>query len=214
MQAAMLAVNPPTAWRLLHDFTTLSPGDWIIQNAANSAVGRIVIQLAKVLGIKTINIVRRNELINELKNIGADIVLVDEVRYSRSVKEATNNATIKLGINAVGGNSAKEIAESLSTGGTMVTYGAMGMEPVIISNALLIFKNISLHGFWITAWYQNANAKEIETMFDQLIDVTQVNKVSVPIEAVYFLSQYHQAIDHVRKGKRNGKILFECTKLG
>ena len=77
IQAAMLKVNPVTAWRMLHDFVSLRPGDWLIQNAANSAAGRCVIQIARELGYKTVNIVRRAELVDELRAEGADVVLVD-----------------------------------------------------------------------------------------------------------------------------------------
>ena len=70
LQAAMLKINPPTAWRMLHDFVKLQPGDWVIQNAANSAVGRAVIVMAKSMGAHTASVVRRPELIPELKALG------------------------------------------------------------------------------------------------------------------------------------------------
>ncbi len=207
-QSAMLAVNPPTAQRLLNDFEELKSGDWLIQNAANSAVGRLIIQFAKIKGIKTINIVRRESLVNELRDIGADIVIVDQDRFSEVVKDETNNAKIGLGINAVGGRSAKEVAKSLAANGKMVTYGAMGMEPVIMGNALLIFKNISFYGFWISAWFKNTNPDQIVAMFDEITDMMQQNNIEVPIEAYYSLDQIHKAIDHARKSERHGKIML------
>jgi mitochondrial enoyl-[acyl-carrier protein] reductase / trans-2-enoyl-CoA reductase len=56
--AATLAVNPASGYRMLRDFVDLKPGDWIIQNGANSMVGLSVIQMAREMGIKTINICR------------------------------------------------------------------------------------------------------------------------------------------------------------
>ena len=82
VHAAMLKINPMTAWRLLHDYVDLARGDWLIQNAANSAAGRAVIQIARELGYKTVNVVRRSELIDELRAEGGDVVLVDSEKSS------------------------------------------------------------------------------------------------------------------------------------
>jgi len=82
VQAAMLKINPMTAWRLLHDYVDLARGDWLIQNAANSGAGECVIQIARELGLKTVNVVRRPELVEELRSLGGDVVLVGEGRLS------------------------------------------------------------------------------------------------------------------------------------
>ncbi|MES2569221.1 MAG: 2-enoyl thioester reductase domain-containing protein, partial [Verrucomicrobiota bacterium] len=145
-QAAMLRVNPATALRMMRDFVDLRPGDWILQNAANSGVGRAVIGMARLFGFKTLNIVRRPELIEELKAGGADMVLVD----GEGIRAAIGETPIRLALNAVGGESALRLAEALSPGGTLVTYGAMGRQPVRIPNGLLIFQDLRLRGFWMT----------------------------------------------------------------
>src|SRR5205814_3946929 len=105
-QAAMLKINPMTAWRMLHDFVKLQPGDWVIQNAANSAAGRAVIAIARELGLNTVNIVRRAEVVEELRVQGGDVVLIDGEALRDNVKESTGGAPIRLGLNAVGGDSA------------------------------------------------------------------------------------------------------------
>src|SRR5881392_3454540 len=96
VQAAMLKINPLTAWRLLHDYVDLQKGDWVIQNAANSAAGQHVIQIAHELGCKTVNIIRRAELIDELRAEGGDVVLVDDENLRDEVKTATGDAPIRL----------------------------------------------------------------------------------------------------------------------
>src|SRR5205823_2558450 len=122
VHAAMLKINPMTAWRLLHDYVDLARGDWLVQNAANSAAGRAVIQIAHELGFKTVNIVRRAELIDELRAEGGDVVLVDSESPSRTgtlrdeVKAATSAAPIRLGLNSVGGDSALRLANCLAFG--------------------------------------------------------------------------------------------------
>ncbi len=123
--AAMLKINPMTAWRLLHDYVDLEKGDWLIQNAANSAAGRAAVHIAHELGYKTVNIVRRAELIDELHAEGGDVVLVDGENLREEVKVATSGAPIRLGLNAVGGDSALRLANCLAPESTLVTYGAM-----------------------------------------------------------------------------------------
>src|SRR5437588_5247610 len=116
VHAAMSKINPMTAWRLLHDYVDLKKGDWLIQNAANSAAGRAVIQIAHELSYKTVNVVRRPELINDLRAEGGDVVLVDDENLREEVKAAVSGAPIRLGLNAVGGYSALRLAHCLAPG--------------------------------------------------------------------------------------------------
>ena len=208
-QAAMLKINPPTAYRMLHDFVTLKPGDWMIQNAANSGVGRATIQIAKALGIRTVNIVRRPELIDELKAEGGDVVLLEGEDLKDRVKEATGGAKILLGFNSVGGESALNLANALANGGVIVTFGAMSKQPLRIPNGLLIFKDLSWRGFWLTRWYQKASREERDAMFAVLIPLLQSGKLKSKIEKTYPLSQAKEAITRALEGKRAGKILFK-----
>src|SRR5438105_10324281 len=120
VQAAMLKINPMTAWRLLHDYVDLARGDWLIQNTANSAAGRAVIQIARELGYKTVNVVRRSELISELRAEGGDVVLVDSENLRREVEDAIGGPPVRLGLNAVGGESALRLATCLAPGSTLV----------------------------------------------------------------------------------------------
>src|SRR5208337_2291924 len=91
-QLSMLAINPPTAALLLSEYVDLKPGEWVVQSAANSSVGRWVIAFAKTRGLKTVNIVRRPELVDELKAIGGDVVVVDSPDLSKEIKETVNQA--------------------------------------------------------------------------------------------------------------------------
>src|SRR5437667_6600820 len=147
VQAAMLKINPLTAWRLLHDYVDLQKGDWLIQNAANSAAGRGVIQIAHELGYKTVNVIRRAELIDELRAEGGDTVLVDGENLREEVKSATGGASIRLGLNSVGGDSALRLANCLAPGGTLVSFGAMSLRPLKIRTGLLILKALRFAGF-------------------------------------------------------------------
>lgn len=206
--AAMLTINPPTAYRMLHDFVTLQLGEWIIQNAANSGVGRAVIQIAREHGWRTVNVVRRRELIEELRNEGADIVVTDDTPLSRQITALTGGAPVRLALNAVGGESARQIAKSLAPGGTMVTYGAMARQPLQLDNGLLIFRDLTCRGFWLSRWYDAATKEERQQMFDELFAMARAGGFRVPVEQTFRLADAQAALARAAQGERRGKILF------
>jgi mitochondrial enoyl-[acyl-carrier protein] reductase / trans-2-enoyl-CoA reductase len=209
VHAAMLKINPMTAWRLLHDYVDLQKGDWLIQNAANSAAGRAVIQIAHELGYKTVNVVRRAELIDELRAEGGDVVLVDGENLRDEVKAATSGAPIRLGLNAVGGENALRLANCLAPGSTLVTYGAMSLQPLKIPNGLLIFKDLRFRGIWINKWYDNATIQERIEAFQRLFEMAKRGLLKTKVERAYPLSEAKAAVTHAAQGKRGGKIIFE-----
>jgi mitochondrial enoyl-[acyl-carrier protein] reductase / trans-2-enoyl-CoA reductase len=208
-QAAMLKINPMTAWRLLHDYVHLNRGDWLIQNAANSAAGRAVIQIARELGYRTVNVVRRTELIDELRAEGGDVVLVDSERLREEVKNATDAAQIRLGLNAVGGDSALRLANCLAPGGTLVSFGAMSLQPLKIPTGLLIFKDLRFRGIWINKWYDNATSEERMAAFRPLFEMAKSGLLKTKIDKAYPLTEVKTAVGHASQGKRDGKIIFE-----
>jgi len=209
MQAAMLKINPLTAWRLLHGYVDLKRGDWIIQNAANSGAGRAVIQIAHELGFKTVNVVRRGELVEELRAEGGDIVLVDGEKLRDEVKAATNGAAIRLGLNSVGGDSALRLANCLAFGGTLVSFGAMSLQPLKIPTGLLIFKDLRFRGIWINHWYDNASQTERMAAFNPLFDMAKRGLLKTKIEESYPIEQAKEAVAHAMHDKRSGKIVFQ-----
>ena len=209
VQAAMLKINPLTAWRLLHGYVELTASDWVIQNAANSAAGRSVIQIAHALGYKTVNVVRREELIEELRTEGGDVVLMDGENLRNEVKKATGGAPIHLGLNAVGGESALRLMNCLAASGTLVTFGAMSLQPLKIPNGLLIFKDLRFRGIWINKWYDNATPAERMAAFNPIFEMTGRGLLQTKVEKTYPLSELKAAVEHAARAQRRGKIIFE-----
>jgi trans-2-enoyl-CoA reductase len=209
VHASMLKINPMTAWRLLHDYVDLARGDWLIQNAANSAAGRAVIQIARELGYKTVNVVRRAELIGELRAEGGDVVLVDSENLRHEVKDAVGDPPVRLGLNAVGGESALRLANCLAPGSTLVTYGAMSLQPLKIPNGLLIFKDLRFRGIWINKWYDNATPAQRMEAFQHLFEMAKRGLLQTKVEKAYPLSEAKTAVAHAARGQRSGKIIFE-----
>jgi NADPH:quinone reductase-like Zn-dependent oxidoreductase len=208
LQAAMLGVNPATAWRMIHDFANLQPGDWIVQNAANSGVGRAVIQLAKVLGIRTLNVVRRGELIEGLRASGADVVVTEDVDLRAEARKVCGANLPKLGLNAVGGASALNLANALCTSAPLVTYGAMGRQPLKIPNGLLIFKNISFQGFWLRRWKESEPLVDVRVMYEKLAGYLAAGVLHTPVHKVFALDQVVEAVAEAAMERRSGKVLL------
>jgi mitochondrial enoyl-[acyl-carrier protein] reductase / trans-2-enoyl-CoA reductase len=189
--AATLAVNPATAYRLLADFATLQKGDVVIQNGANSAVGQAVIQLAALRGIKTINVVRDDgdyDVTNQhLKSLGATVVVTADYLGSARFKELIGDLPApKLALNCVGGKSSLELAKTLGKKGVHVTYGGMGKEPVMAGTGSLIFHDITLRGFWLSEWVKDASVDERSAMLNELAGLMEAGKLRTWIETYKF----------------------------
>jgi trans-2-enoyl-CoA reductase len=207
-QASMLTVNPPTAWQLLHSIVPLEPGNWVVQNAANSGVGRAVIQIAAALGWRTISIVRRPELVDELRALGGDAVLLEEDDLRVRVKELCGAAKPRLALNAVGGASALNLANALAPGGTLVTFGAMGRQPLKIPNGLLIFRDLRFTGFWLTRWMKAASTAQKQEMFAKLSAMVLRGELRQPVAAKFSLHDWEKALAAAGAERREGKVLF------
>ncbi|CAH2221842.1 trans-2-enoyl- reductase, mitochondrial [Pelobates cultripes] len=199
--AATLSVNPCTAYRLLSDYETLRPGDSIIQNASNSSVGQVVIQIAASLGITTINVVRDrsdlSSLVQRLHDLGADHVITEDVLRKPEMKELFKKCPRpKLALNCVGGKSTTEMLRHLDYGGTMVTYGGMAKQPVTIPVSALIFKNVKLCGFWVTQWKRDRahNREEVTKMIRDLSDLIRRGKLVTPPSTEWPLQDFAKAM--------------------
>ena len=205
-QAAMLRINPPTAQLLLSDVTNLQPGDWLIQNVANSAVGRLIIRLGRARGLHTINVVRRDSLFPELQAMGADICITDGPDLAARVAQATK-APIKLGIDAVCGEALARIAACVSDGGSVVTYGAMSGAQPTIDRSDLMFRGLTLSGFMLGRFLSRRSLDEIRTIFADLGQQMLDGKLDAPVAAIYPIEQIAEAVAHAQRDAKGGKIL-------
>ncbi len=209
LQASMLKVNPATAWQLLHGIETAAKGDWVVQNAGNSAVGRCVIQLARDLGIHTVSFVRRAELIDELLALGGDHVFLDDEAGLAVAKSVLGGANAALVFNAVGGDSALRVMKLLRDGGTHITYGAMGRKPVTMPNGLLIFRDIRVRGLWVTRWVENAPPAEVQAVYQDLASRVAAGKILQPVDQTFSLDTFKEALARLDSPQRAGKVLFK-----
>lgn len=206
-QLSMLLVNPATALLLLQDFVDLKEGDWIIQSAANSAVGGYVVQLAKERGINVINVVRRETAIAGLKERGADVVLVDGPDLAKTVRAATG-AKMKLAIDAVAGATFGRLGDTLERGGFLVNYGGMSNEPCQIEAGSMIFRDIHVRGFWLVNWFERASKEERMGAYASLTKSVLSGALYAPIDKHFTLDEIAAAVDQSWSGNRSGKVIL------
>ncbi len=207
MQASMMTVNPVTAYELLTRFVDLRPGDWILQNSGNSALGRWVVHLAALMGFQTLSLVRSERHISDLLAMGATAVLLDEPGVSQRIKERVGDVSYAL--NGVGGVSAQELLKALSPQGTLVTYGAMAKQPLSVGNKALIYQNLWLTGFNRSQWVMESTKDEVRASYEALFSLIKDHPLLIPVEKTYTLSEASEALLHAGKAFRSGKILFE-----
>jgi NADPH:quinone reductase-like Zn-dependent oxidoreductase len=201
-QLAMLGINPPTASLLLDEASDLKPGDWIVQNAANSGVGRSLIAIAKARDIKTINLVRRPELIPQLQAIGGDLVFVDEDGALDKIQAAVGNGRVQLAVDGVAGKSSAVIASMLSAHGTFVVYAYMAGGPVMINPFDLIVKRVIVKGFFMN---HPDIERKIQAALRESVPLVASGAIQAPIAATYPLSSLVEAVLHAQRG---GKVLL------
>lgn len=241
-QVATVSVNPCSAYRMLKDYVDLvnlsvetfrrdsaaAGGAWFIQNGANSGVGRAAIQLGRLWGLRSINIIREREgdpaataaLKQELLDLGATVVVTEAEFLDRSftarLKEEFTRMgkdPVMLGLNCVGGKSATAMAKCLSESGTLVTYGAMSKQPVMLPTGLLIFKDLRFHGFWLSRW-ANADRKAKKQTVDEILELVRENKFKdAPVQEVEWEWETEdkvlkEAVQGTLSGFRAGKGVF------
>lgn len=211
VQASMLRVNPVTAWALLKHYTNLDEGAWVAQNAANSGVGRALIQLARHFGLRTVNFVRRPELIAELKSLGADVVVLDTAEGVAEARRLVGDEPVTLATNAVGGDSAIHLMDLLSPGGIHVTYGAMSRRSLKVPNKFLIFKSLQLQGLWITKWLEKASSAELRAVLDPLATLIEKGELVTAIDQIVPMANFKDAILRAQEGGRQGKVILDLA---
>jgi NADPH:quinone reductase-like Zn-dependent oxidoreductase len=208
----MLRGNPPTAHLMLHDFVTLRPGQWVIQNAANSGVGYCLIRLAHEAGVKTVNVVRRPELIAALRAIGADEVLVDGPDLDQRVRAAIGRAELPLAIDAVGGGATQRLAHCVDDGGTVVNYGLLSGEACVVDTRDTVFRDVTLRGFWLKRWYLQTPPDRIAALFLALASKLADGTLAMEVEAVYPIRRIKEALAHASRSGRGGKVLLSFVE--
>ena len=201
VQIALLSLSPATAMLMLQDFVKLQPGDFVVQNAASSAVGRMVIQLANEMQVKVVNVVKSSVVIPELKEIGAGVVLLDTPDLRDRVAAVTQSSPVKLALDAVGGAATARLASCLDENGIVVSYGSMSGEPCQIPADLLGAKGIRLCGIHPARQLNKHIAEERNALYVRFGEMLKAGKLRGRLGATYRLDK---AVDAIRQVLRDG----------
>lgn len=205
--AAQMIGNPVTAWVMLEDLLDLEPGDWVLQTAAGSTLGRLVIQLAHLKGYKTVNLVRRPEQVQELLDLGADAAFCTaDTDLVRQVRALTGG--VKGALEAVGGETGALALSCLAPGGKMIVYGMLSMQPIPLHSGEMLFRGTHVEGFWLSYWFARTPAPQQQAVLQSLMQLMMQEKLVPPVEAEYDLADFQEAIRHAETPGRSGKILF------
>ncbi len=207
--AAQFVVNPLTAWIMVVEDLCLQPGEWLLQTAAGSALGKMVIQIAILKGFKTINVVRRPEQVEELKALGADeVICSSQEDIQQRVLQLTGGKGVRAAIDAVGGTVGAATAKALSLGGVMLVYGLLSFEPIPLDSGAMIFKASTVRGFWLSDWLAKASPAKRFEVIQQVLGLMASGQIAPPVEAEYPLKDIIDAVKHAERSGRHGKIIL------
>src|SRR5258705_12085638 len=214
LQLAMIGINPATAYLLLNRYVSLMPGDWIGQTAANAAMGQYIIALAKLAGVKTLNVVRRKEAAEQVRDWGGDRVALQGDTLPKAIEQALDGKGLSLVLDTVGGASVGELAKSLKPGGSVVVYGLQSGQFPAMPAKEFIYRGLSLHGFWLINWIRNAPRTEIQEIYQTLGNLVADGSLSAAVEHAYPLEQFKEAFKRSLKLNRSGKFGFHFVAKG
>jgi NADPH:quinone reductase-like Zn-dependent oxidoreductase len=206
--ASQLLAMPLSAAMLLDDLR-MKPGDWLIQNAANGAVGKVLNVLAKPRGINVLNLVRRRAGIKDLHAAGADHVLsTEEPDWATQVKRITGGAPIHRGVDSVGGRATNDLLKLMAPGGLLMLSGALSGEPFSMDVGHVVFKQITLRGFWGSKRGETTNRADLLHHVDNLVQLAISGALQLPVTGCFGFSQVRQAIMACTEPGRPGKVLI------
>jgi NADPH:quinone reductase-like Zn-dependent oxidoreductase len=204
--ACQLLAMPVSATMLIEDLE-LKAGDWMIQNAANGAVGRMVNTLAQGREIKVVNLVRRQSAVAELEAAGIPhVIATDDPGWRAKVAEATGGAPIIRAVDSVGGRAASQLMSVLARGGSLTSFGALSGEPLIIDVGHILFKETVVKGFWATSRAERTPPADYRRMIVDVIRLAVQGRLPLTVESTFPLAQAPRAATLAEKPGRKGKV--------
>lgn len=208
-QAACFFVNPATAIAMTRHVLAVPPGEWLLQSAAGSALGKMVIRLGKLFGFRTVNVVRRREQVEELKALGADIVIVEsDGPIAEQVRKAVGGDGVKYAIDPVSGPTGSEIVASLAPGGRYLLFGALSAQALAIDPRQLITGSKRMEGFWLGDWAKKQSIPSLLKLFKQVRALIADGTLATEFAGTFTIDQIATAVTLAAKPGKGGKVLL------
>lgn len=210
-EAAAQLISMPLSALVLLDFIGVERGGWVVQNAANGAVGRTLAMFAKPHGINVVNLVRRDEAVAELNGFGiGNVVSTSRKGWRDEVKALTNGASIQAAVDGVGGSAAGDLLSLLGEGGLLVSFGLMSGRPLELSASDLIFKQAVVKGFWLARIAPTLAPERLRSLIAEIIQRVASGEVKLTVSEVFALSDAARAAAAAAEPGRKGKVLLRA----
>jgi len=208
-QAATFFVNPATVLAMVRHVLEVPKGEWLLQSAAGSTLGKMIIKLGRHDGFKTVNVVRRSEAKEELSRLGADAVISSsEGPIDEQVKRITGGDGVRYALDPIGGETGTAVFRSLAPGGRLVIYGTLSGEPIQIDPRHMISGRKVVEGFWLGHWMRDRSIPSALLLFREIASLIRQGVLSSQIGPSFALDQIREAVGQAETVARNGKVLL------
>jgi NADPH:quinone reductase-like Zn-dependent oxidoreductase len=207
-EAGAQLVSMPLSALTLLDFIGVEKGGWIVQNAANGAVGKALAMFARPRGINVINLVRRNEAVTELADLGIEnVVSTSQKDWQETVRAIAGGAPIRAAVDGVGGKSSGELLSLLGENGLLVSFGLMSGEPMVISASDVVFKQAVIKGFWLAKVAPALPPEKMRSLIGEIVTGVASGAVTLTFSDIYDLGDVAKAVAAAAEPGRKGKVL-------
>ena len=208
-QVATFFVNPATAIALVNRVLRVPAGSWLLQTAAASALGRMIVKLGRHQGFRTINLVRSADSVESLKRLGADAVIVTTTEpVQERIEQLTAGKKVAHALDCVGGEMGRHAVEALGPGGRLLVYGTLSGEPIALNPRVLMTGHKSIEGFWLSDWIRSQRPLAMLGLFREITKLLEAGVLTSEIEATYDLDAFGAAVEHANRPGRTGKVLL------
>ncbi|MBX6316357.1 MAG: zinc-dependent alcohol dehydrogenase family protein, partial [Isosphaeraceae bacterium] len=208
-QVASFFVNPATVLAMVRHVLRVPKGEWLLQSAAGSALGKMIIRLARHDGIKTINVVRRREAMDELKALGADAVICSvDGPIDEQARQVVGPQGVKYALDPVGGDTGTQVFQALAAEGRMLVYGTLSQEPICIDPRLMIAGKRVLEGFWLGHWMPRQSILASLLLFREIARLIRAGVLATEVGAEFPLDDIAEAVRQAEAVGKPGKVLL------
>lgn len=211
-QVASAFVNPATVLAMVRHVLAVPPGGWLLQSAAGSALGRMIIKLGRHDGFRTLNVVRRREAIAELRALGGDVVISSsDGPIDEQVRSVVGPEGVRYALDPVAGDTGTALFQSLAPDGRLILYGTLSGEPVRIDSRLMIAGKRVVEGFWLGHWMPRQNIPAALGLFREIAALIRAGVLATDPGTSFRLDAIGEAVRAAEVVGRKGKVLL---KLG
>src|SRR3954447_10683516 len=209
-QAATFFVNPATVLALVRHVLKVPRGEWLLQSAAGSTPGKMIIKLGKHDGFKTLNVVRRSEAKEELTRLGGDAVISSsEGPVDEQVRRILGDDGVKYALDPIGGGTGTAVFRSLGPGGRLVVYGTLSGDPIQADPRRLISGRKVIEGFWLGHWMRDRSIPASLLLFREIASLIRRGVLASDLGPSFEIYEINKAVSQAEAVGRGGKVLLK-----